>query len=316
MSRRQWIPIVFVMAYVLVSVPAAESQGQGRIIGAVLDDDDDSPIPGARVRAENPGAARAFDATTGEDGRFAVVGLTSGTWTVFASAEGYAPTTSTAPVMQSVGQVVTVRLKRIPSRLESAIGAEALAGRDAAALERDLDAADRAFNEQRWDAALAGYLALLDEIPAFSDLLVPIGNTHRAKGDYEAALAAYERLLAAEPNHEQARAEVARTRLAMGDLDAAAELESAAAGLGASREDLFNLGEVAFANGDLDRAAELYRQSSSVDPGWGKPLLKLGMVFLNRGDLAAAKEYFQQVVTRDPDTPEAAQAASTLAALP
>ena len=315
MGRRQWIPIVVAMAYVLVSVPAAEGQGQGRIIGAVLDDDDDSPIPGALVRAENPGAARAFEATTGEDGRFAVVGLTSGTWTVLASAEGYAPTTSTAPVMQSVGQVVTVRLKRIPSRLERAIGAEALAGRDAAALERDLDAADRAFNEQRWDAALAGYLALLDEIPAFSDLLVRIGNTHRAKGDYEAALAAYERLLAVERNHEGARAEVARTRLAMGDLDAAAELESAT-GLGASREDLFNLGEVAFASGDLDRAAELYRQSSSVDPRWGKPLLKLGMVSLNRGDIATAKEYFQQVVTRDPDTPEAAQAASTLAALP
>ncbi|MCY3842934.1 MAG: carboxypeptidase regulatory-like domain-containing protein [Acidobacteria bacterium] len=315
MGRRQWIPIVVAMAYVLVSVPAAEGQGQGRIIGAVLDDDDDSPIPGALVRAENPGAARAFEATTGEDGRFAVVGLTSGTWTVLASAEGYAPTTSTAPVMQSVGQVVTVRLKRIPSRLERAIGAEALAGRDAAALERDLDAADRAFNEQRWDAALAGYLALLDEIPAFSDLLVRIGNTHRAKGDYEAALAAYERLLAVERNHEGARAEVARTRLAMGDLDAAAELESAT-GIGASREDLFNLGEVAFASGDLDRAAELYRQSSSVDPRWGKPLLKLGMVSLNRGDIATAKEYFQQVVTRDPDTPEAAQAASTLAALP
>ena len=67
-----------------------------------------------------------------------------------------------------------------------AIGAEALAGRDAAALERNLDAADRAFNEQRWDEALAGYTAIIDEIPAFSQLLVQIGNTHRAKGDYEA----------------------------------------------------------------------------------------------------------------------------------
>lgn len=86
--------------------------------------------------------------------------------------------------------------------------------------------------------------------------------------------------------------------------------------LGASGEDLFNLGEVAFANGDLDRATELYRRSSSVDPRWGKPLLKLGTVSLNRGDLATAKEYFKQVVARDPDTPEVAQAASTSAALP
>ena len=316
MHRRQWIPIAIVMACAVAAAAPAYGQGQGRIIGAVLDDDDDSPIPGALVRVENPEAARAFEATAGDDGRFTVVGLTSGTWTVQASAEGYVSTTSTAPVMQSVGQVVTVRLKRIPSRLEMAIGAEALAGRDAAARERVLDAADRAFNERRWDEALAGYTAILDEIPAFSGLLVQIGNTHRAKGDYEAALVAYERLLAGEPNHEGARAEIARTRLAMGDLDAAAELESAAAGGGASREDLFNLGEVAFASGDLDRAAELYRQSSAVDPGWGKPLLKLGMVSLNRGDLESAKQYFQRVVTSDPDSPEAAQAASTLAALP
>ncbi|MCE2514457.1 MAG: tetratricopeptide repeat protein [Acidobacteria bacterium] len=313
---RQWIPIVFAATCVFAVASAAYGQGQGRIIGAVLDDDDDAPIPGALVRVENPAAARAFDATAGEDGRFTVFGLTSGTWTVHASAEGYTPTSATAPVMQSVGQVVTVRLKRIPSRLERAIGAEALAGRDPAALERDLDAADRAFNEQRWDEALAGYTAILDEIPAFSDLLVQVGNTYRAQGDYEAALAAYDRLLAVEPNHEGARAEVARTRLAMGDLDAAAELESAAAGLGASREDLFNLGEVAFASGDLDRAAELYRRSSAVDPRWGKPLLKLGMVSLNRGDIEGAKEYFRLVVTGDADSPEASQATSMLAALP
>ena len=195
---RQWIPIVFAATCVFAVASAAYGQGQGRIIGAVLDDDDDAPIPGALVRVENPAAARAFDATAGEDGRFTVFGLTSGTWTVHASAEGYTPTSATAPVMQSVGQVVTVRLKRIPSRLEMAIGAEALAGRDPAALERDLDAADRAFNEQRWDEALAGYTAILDEIPAFSDLLVQVGNTYRAQGDYEAALAAYDRLLAVE----------------------------------------------------------------------------------------------------------------------
>ena len=40
------------------------------------------------------------------------------------------------------------------------------------------------------------------------------------------------------------------------------------------------------------------------------------MVSLNRGDLESAKQYFQRVVTSDPDSPEAAQAASTLAALP
>ena len=297
----------------VAAVPPALAQGQGRIFGSVLDEDTDEPIAGALVRVEHPSATRTFEATTGEDGRFTVFGLISGTWTVSVSADGYNPNTDTAPVMQSVGQPVSVWLTRLFSPLEQVLGRETLAGRDVAALEQALATADTAFNEQRWDDALAAYEALRDDLPMFGRLHILIGNTRRARGDNEGALAAYEHLLATEPDNGEARAEVARTRLAMGDLDAAQDLAAAA---GATREDLFNLGEVAFASGNLVLASELYEQAISVDPTWGKPLFKLALVALNQGDIEAAKERLRQVVEVDPDSPEAAQASATLGSLP
>ncbi len=300
----------------VAAVPPALAQGQGRIFGSVLDQDTDEPIAGALVRVEHPEASRTFEATTGEDGRFTVFGLISGTWTVTATADGYQPNSDTAPVMQSVGQPISVWLTRLLSPLEQVLGRETLAGRDVAALEAALAAADSAFNAQRFDDALAGYEALMDDLPMFGRLHVLIGNTLRAQGNNEAALAAYERLLATEPDNNEAKAEVARTRLAMGDLDAAQELAAASIGTGATREDLFNLGEVAFASGDLARASELYEQSLAVDPNWGKPLFKLALVALNQGDIEAAKERLRRVVEVDPDSPEAAQADATLGALP
>ena len=89
--------------------------------------------------------------------------------------------------------------------------------------------------------------------------------------------------------------------MAMGDFDAASEeLAAAASGLDASREDLYNLGELEFAKGEIDAAAQWYERAATVDPGWGKPPFKLALVALNKGDMETAKQYFEKVLEVDP----------------
>ena len=102
----------------------------------------------------------------------------------------------------------------------------------------------------------------------------------------------------------------------MGDLDAASELEATASGLDASKEDLYNLGELEFAKGAVDTAAGWYEKASMVDPNWAKPVFKLALVALNKGDMETAKQHFQKGVDLDPNSEEGAQASATLAALP
>lgn len=101
----------------------------------------------------------------------------------------------------------------------------------------------------------------------------------------------------------------------MGDLDAAEGLTAAVGGL-ASREDLYNLGELEFAKGNVDAAAGWYEKSSAADPDWEKPWFKLGLVALNKGDIEAAKENFRKVVELAPDSTDGTQAQATLSALP
>ena len=103
----------------------------------------------------------------------------------------------------------------------------------------------------------------------------------------------------------------------MGDFEAAgAELAAAASGLDASKEDLYNLGELEFAKGAVDTAAEWYEKAAMVDPNWEKPVFKLALVALNKGDMDTAKAHFQKVVELAPNSEEGAQASATLAALP
>ena len=180
-----------------------------------------------------------------------------------------------------------------------------------------LSAADALYKAEDWEGAIAGYEALLEKLPMLTNLHLQIGNALRAMGNYDEAIAAYERLKAADPSNTEANTEIARTKMAMGDFEAASEeLAAVASRLDASREDLYNLGELEFAKGAVDEAAAWYEKAAMVDPNWGKPLFKLALVALNRGDTATAKELLQKVIDVDPDSEESAQAAATIAALP
>ncbi len=130
---------------------------------------------------------------------------------------------------------------------------------------------------------------------------------------YDRAIAAYEALLKEDPDNPKARASIGRTNLEAGDFEAArATLGYAASGLDASREDLYNMGELAFTKGDTEEAAGWYEKAHMVDRAWGKPLFKLALVALNTGDVETAVSFFEQVVDAEPDSEEAAQARAVL----
>ena len=302
----------------LVGVAASPvlTQGRGRVVGTVHDEDG-SPMAGVVITATNPDSPRPFETSTDEDGEWAIIGMISGEWLFRAEIDGYHPSEGPARITQSPNPDLPFTLGRVRHRLELALGDEALEGLDPIAIEQELEAADAAFNTQQWDQAITGYNELLAKLPQLTNLHLQIGNALQQKAEYQDAIVSYERVLADDPENEIARSGIARSKLAMGDFEAAsAELAAAASGLSASREDLYNLGELEFANGAIDAAAGWYEKATAVDPAWGKPLFKLALVALNKGDTETAKKFFQQVVDVDPSSEEGAQAQATLAALP
>lgn len=303
--------VVALLLTVAVSSAAAQARS-GRMTGRVVDDAGEA-LSNAAILAETNGRP-PIEGATDDGGRFSLIGFTSGQWRVTVTLEGYEVPPQVVQVSQSGAASANFTMARILSGFERLLGEEALDGLDATALEADLQAADDAFDAQDFDTAIAGYSELLSALPTLTYLHLSIGSAHRAKGDYEMALASFEQLSGDPDRGEQAKVEIARTRLAMGDLDAAAGI--AGAGADASREDLYNLGEVDFARGDVDAAAGWYEKATMVDPNWEKPWFKLALVALNKGDMETAKENFQKVVAIAPDSEDGVQAQATLSALP
>ncbi len=333
MSLRPRPIILSTIGAVLVlatAVPAA-AQGQGRVAGQVSDEDG-NPLAGVQITATNPAAnPPQFATVTEDDGRFAILGLVSGQWMFRAACtgacaerngapRGYAPSEGPSRITQTRNPPIDFTLLRVRHPLEQMLGDEAVAGIDLDAIDAQTAAADTAFNSGRYQEAITGYEAVLARLPQLSNLHYNIGNAYSQMQDHEAAVAAFDRALAADPRNQDVLIARARVRLAAGTADAADQqlLEQAATSLSASREDLYNQGEQAFASGDVDGAAQWYERANMVDPNWGKPLFKLALVALNKGDLATAKEYFQRVVdVNDPTSQaEAQQAQATLNALP
>jgi len=306
--------LLVVTLLLVVAVPSAMAQATaGRLGGRILDDEAGEGLAGVAVLAESEGR-NSIEGVTDGGGRFSLIGFSSGQWRVTVTLEGYEVAPSVIQVSQSGRATADFTMARIRSPFERMLGEEALEGLDAAALEADLTAADAAYDGQEYDTAIAAYTELLRQLPSLTYLHLNIGGAHRAKGDYETALASFDQLADDPERADQAKVEIARTRLAMGDLDAAAGI--AGAGADASREDLYNLGEVDFARGDVDGAAGWYEKATMVDPSWEKPWFKLALVALNKGDMETAKQNFQKVMDIAPNSDEGAQAQATLSALP
>ena len=316
---------------ILAIAVSAAAQGQGRVVGRVTDETG-NPLAGVQITATNPIANPSeFRTVTEGDGRYAILGLVSGQWMFRAdctgscgesngSRRGYSPSEGLSAITQTRNPPVDFALLRIRHPLAQMLGDDAVAGIDLDAIDAQTAAADNAFNSGNYQGAIGGYEAVLAQLPALTNLHFNIGNAYSQMQDHDAAIAAFDRALAADPQNADVQIARARTRLASGTADAADRqlLENAASSLSASREDLYNQGEQAFASGDVDSAAQWYERATMVDPNWGKPLFKLALVALNKGDLVTAKDYFQRVVdVNDPTSQaEAAQAQATLNALP
>jgi tetratricopeptide (TPR) repeat protein len=325
------ISCTFGLALSLAIAGSAAAQGQGRVVGEVTDDEG-NPLAGVQITATNPNANPSeFTTTSGDDGNFAIIGLVSGQWMFRAdcsgacgeangSPRGYGPSEGPSNITQTRNPPIDFELVRIRHPLAQMLGDEAVAGIDLDAVDARITAADGAFNSGDYQQAIAGYEAVLGQLPALSNLHFNIGNAYAQMQDHEAAIAAYERALADDPQNQTVQVARARARLANGTADATDQqvLEQAATSLSASREDLYNQGEQAFSQGDIDNAAQWYERATMVDPNWAKPLFKLALVALNKGDMDTAKEYFQRTIDANDPTSEAetAQAQATLNALP
>jgi tetratricopeptide (TPR) repeat protein len=296
---------------VLVLVAADAAAQSGRVAGllkvaGVVKDERGQAINGATITAIATDAVAAdLTITTNETGRFELTGVRAGSWTFRAQAPGF------------VARAVDVKIRPLPARnpqISLTLKAVAPEGVPAVKdMQQELGNADYLYNAQRWDEAIAAYRRILADAPALTVVNLQLAAAYRNKREFDRAIGAYREVLNVDPDNAQARAGIAMTNLEKGDLDSAEPaLETAAQGLGATREILYNLGEVKLSKAKTGEAFAAYMRALELDPAWGRPLMALGRLARYLGNLEDAARYFQRAIDVDPQSPDAAQAKAAI----
>lgn len=300
------------VAALFVLFAAREAAAQLGRVGGIVKDEGGQPLKGATITAENANIAQSFTATTDDKGRFTMIGLRAGNWQFIAQSPGFAAEGGSMAIrMGSPNPPITFVLKKSGVANFGALGG--ITNRE---IQLGLDAAERAFQQSRWDEAIAAYREVLTRSSALSVIHLQIATAHRHKKDYAAALDAYDEFLKVDPTNAKAHVGAAETLLERGDAAAAEErLARAAQVEGAGREVLYRLGDLKLDQKDTAAAASWYEKAASADPYWGKPIYKLALCAVQSGDTAGAARLMAQVIAVDPGSQEAALAKTSLESL-
>ena len=118
MTRR--FPLSLIALVALCAATAASAQS-ARAIGVVRDTDG-KPIKGATIRAVNPDAVPSQIVSTSDDkGRWAMIGLRTGTWTFIVEAPGFTKVEAPAGVRVAASPPMTFALARDPGPIPVAL---------------------------------------------------------------------------------------------------------------------------------------------------------------------------------------------------
>jgi hypothetical protein len=218
------LQLIALAAVTLAFASSASAQLAGRVTG-VIRDPDGKPIKGAIVRATNDVVAATITSTTDDKGRFAMIGVRTGTWKIVAEAPNFIPLEGQAAVSASVSPALALVLQRdpgpMPGALSKTIGAE-------------VTAAEALRKAGRMDDAISAYQSIQSKNARLTAVNLMLATLYREKAQAEKdatarqallnrAISAYSELLKDDDTNTRARIELGVTHLSAGNSDAAAK---------------------------------------------------------------------------------------------
>ncbi len=288
----------------LLAQTALAQMGTGRVSGTVKDQEG-NPIAGATVTAQAGDSARLLETTTDERGRWAILGFRSRTYDFAVSAPGFMPYNYQAPMRQAgKNPDMDLILERVQMGQSAGTGGGLLAE------------AQELHQAGRFEEALVKYDEVLASDPTVYQVNLNRGAVLRELDRADDARVAYQAVLDQEPEHPAALVALADIAVAAGDLDTAVTYFESA--INATDDEIipFNVAQIYFQNGEMDKAIEFYQEASDRRLDWAEPHLQIAMVYLNKGELEVAAEHLEMAIEVEPESVAAATAKQMLEALP
>jgi len=203
------------LASMIVICFAASAFAQTARATGTVKDTAGKAMKGASVRASNKDAYPSqVTSTTDDKGRWAMIGLRTGTWTFVVEAPGYAKQEAQWPVRVAgtapMHFVLARDLGPIPGALTKNV-------------QQQLAAANALRDKGQLDQAIAAYEQIRDQNPKLTAVNLVVGGAYRRKAALESdpaarrvlfdrAIASYTTMLSDETASERAKAEIESTR--------------------------------------------------------------------------------------------------------
>jgi tetratricopeptide (TPR) repeat protein len=183
----------------LALAAAASAQTAGRITGTIKDPDG-KPIKGATVRATNDAVNAHITATTDDKGRFAMIGVRSGRWTIIAEAPNFLAMQGTSDVSSSNAPVLALTLQRDPGPMPGALSKT---------INEEVAAAEALSKAGRYDEAISAYQTIQSKNPRLTTVNRVLASLYRERAEQEKDPAAKQALLnrAADADNEFKKSE-------------------------------------------------------------------------------------------------------------
>jgi hypothetical protein len=176
-----------ILAALILACSASTVWAQTARATGTVRDTEGKNIQGATIRATNPDAIPSQVVSTSDDkGRWAMIGLRTGTYEFVVEAPGFIPVKASANVRVAGTAPLAFALARDPGPIPGALASNIQAQLTAAHMMRD---------QGRLDQAITAYNDIRAKNPKLTSIHVVIGDTYRRKAAQEAAPAERRSLL-------------------------------------------------------------------------------------------------------------------------
>jgi len=353
--RRFFLLIAVILSVVTAAAVSAQVRGRGRLQGTVTDKNTGKPIEGAKVTVSlASGETVPIVSKTDSKGHWSALGLTSGQWNIDIVAAGYQVTRGSAGVseMNPNPAIQTAMVPEEKQEAAPAVAATPLIPKEAADAITEgqkllkIHAGDTVTStdttapgsstavshqvtaDEARDAikrAVADFEKALPMVPTdkpeaktiHDQLTQVMAQAYYRAGDLPKAIGMLESITAADPANTNAAALLANLYLQNGQLDAGkALLEKLPPDTIKDSTVYVNVG-ILFLNKKTPADAVTYfTKAITMEPKMGDAYYYRGLAYAQLKKTAEARADFQQVLTLAPDSPEAKDAKTMLAALP
>lgn len=304
--------LVLVAGLWALGAEAQDWAGRGRLQG-MIKDPEGQPVEGAKITLtlNDKGPAPIL---TDKKGRWSMLGLATGNWTIVIEKEGFKTSEGAAKVIsEGVGPTtpIQITLNYIPKEV-----AQAEQGPDPNAM---IERGNALMLEQRWADARAEFqnaIAAIEDPTIHPAILRGISRTYHEEGNSAQALKTLQDILAVAPEDQETLKLVVTLLMADGKEEEAKTYQARIVGeFKVDPNSLLNLGIQHYNAGRIAEASTYFERVVAENPEQPEGYYYRALVYLNQGKNEEAKADLQKLLAIAPDHPKAAEAKEFLAVL-